>query len=205
MITKFLKAKHWQMFLLIFGIPFLAYLLTMIGVVTTVGAGNEPTPQMLASLFMFFPLMMIIFVFMHFGWLYSVATGLQAKVPEGVKMKVRKFKVFFTIPLVYIGLIIFFLLFMMNDLESGNFISESFIVGVFAVVFPLHLFSIFCILYTMYFVAKTFKTAELQRKVSFSDFAGDFFLVWFLPIGIWIIQPKINRMVVVNQEGVEGG
>ena len=57
----------------------------------------------------------------------------------------------------------------------------------------------------MYFVAKTFKTAELQRKVSFSDFAGDFFLVWFLPIGIWIIQPKINRMVVGNQEVIVGG
>jgi hypothetical protein len=53
----------------------------------------------------------------------------------------------------------------------------------------------FCIFYTLYFVAKTFKTVELQREVKFSDFAGEFFMIWFYPIGIWIIQPKINKMI----------
>lgn len=41
--------------------------------------------------------------------------------------------------------------------------------------------------------AKTIKTVELQKKVTFSDFAGEFFLLWFSPIGIWILQPKINK------------
>jgi hypothetical protein len=27
------------------------------------------------------------------------------------------------------------------------------------------------------------------------DFAGEFFLLWFYPVGIWIVQPKINKMV----------
>jgi hypothetical protein len=30
--------------------------------------------------------------------------------------------------------------------------------------------------------------------VSFYDFSGPFFLLWFFPIGIWIIQPRINRL-----------
>jgi hypothetical protein len=47
----------------------------------------------------------------------------------------------------------------------------------------------------LYFVAKTFKTVELQREVSFSDFVGEFFMIWFYPVGIWIIQPKINKMI----------
>ena len=47
----------------------------------------------------------------------------------------------------------------------------------------------------MYFVAKTLKTVELQKEVLFSDFAGEFFIVWFFPIGIWIIQPKINKII----------
>jgi hypothetical protein len=64
-----------------------------------------------------------------------------------------------------------------------------------AIIFPLHLFSMFCIFYCLYFVSKTFKTVELQRETTFSDFAGDFFLIWFYPIGIWIVQPKINKMV----------
>jgi hypothetical protein len=64
-----------------------------------------------------------------------------------------------------------------------------------AIIIPLHLFSMFCIFYCLYFVSKTFKTAELQRQTTFSDFAGEFFLLWFYPVGIWIVQPKINKMV----------
>ena len=73
---------------------------------------------------------------------------------------------------------------------SGGLIS-----GIFGIILPLHFLSMFGILHSMYFVAKTFKTVELQREVSFSDFAGEFFLIWFYPVGIWIIQPKINKMV----------
>lgn len=58
----------------------------------------------------------------------------------------------------------------------------------------MHLFSMFCLFYCLYFVAKTIKTAELQKETSFGDFAGEFFLIWFYPIGIWFIQPKINRI-----------
>jgi len=54
----------------------------------------------------------------------------------------------------------------------------------------LHILSMFGLIYSFFYVAKTFKTVELQREVSFSDFAGDFFLLLFFPIGVWIIQPK---------------
>jgi hypothetical protein len=47
----------------------------------------------------------------------------------------------------------------------------------------------------MSYVAKTIKTAELKRKVGLSEFSGEFFLLWFYFIGIWIIQPKINKLV----------
>ena len=41
----------------------------------------------------------------------------------------------------------------------------------------------------------TMDSVELQREVSFSDFAGEFFMIWFFPIGIWIVQPKVNKMI----------
>jgi hypothetical protein len=65
----------------------------------------------------------------------------------------------------------------------------------FGFIFILHLLSMFGIFYSLYFVAKTIKTVELQTKVSFSDFAGEFLLIWFFPIGIWVVQPKINKMI----------
>ena len=47
-------------------------------------------------------------------------------------------------------------------------------------------------------MAKTIKTAEQKRKLDFGDFAGEFFLMWFFMIGVWILQPKINRMSEEN-------
>ena len=67
--------------------------------------------------------------------------------------------------------------------------------AIFALIIPFHLFAMFCIFYCLYFVSKVFKTVELQRKVAFSDFAGEFFMIWFFIVGIWIIQPKINKMI----------
>ena len=80
----------------------------------------------------------------------------------------------------------------MGSLFSGlvtNGVSNS--GWIVAIIIPLHLFSMFCI---FYLIAKTIKTAELQRKVGFGDFAGEFFLLWFYFIGIWINQPKVNKL-----------
>lgn len=118
MIDKFLKAKHWQLFLLTFGVPMIFQLLITGSMVSDIGMESNPDPMVMFSYMKFFPIMMIIFM------------------------------------------------------------------GVF-----------FCVIYSLYFVAKTFKTVELQREVKFSDFAGEFFMIWFYPIGIWIIQPKINKMI----------
>lgn len=56
----------------------------------------------------------------------------------------------------------------------------------------------FCTVYTMYFAAKTIKLAELQRPVTFTDFADEFFLIWFFPIGIWFVQPRINELALAT-------
>jgi hypothetical protein len=131
-----------------------------------------------------------------FGWFWSIAIGLQKKVPENVKMKVKKFKILFFIPLIYILCILAFIGTSMNGLINNEIEPTGVQIGsVFALIIPLQLFSMFCIFYSLYFVAKTFKTVELQREVKFADFAGEFFMIWFYPIGIWIVQPKINKMI----------
>jgi len=44
-------------------------------------------------------------------------------------------------------------------------------------------------------MAKTVKSGELNRRARFSDYIGEFFLLWFWPLGIWFIQPKVNKLV----------
>lgn len=187
MVDRFLEAKHWQMFVLTFGIPLVFQFLMMGSIVSRIAASQNPDPEIIFGYFKFFPLMMILFMGFLLGWYWSVGVGLQRFIPTDVKLKVNRFKIFLLIPAVYV---VFFLGFFMTLMGSGG---PSPIL--FAFIFPLHFFSMFCLLYCLYFVAKTIKTAELQRKVTFSDFAGEFFMIWFYPIGIWIIQPKINQMV----------
>jgi len=185
MKEKFLKAKHWQIFLLTIGIPMILQMILMPIMIVS----DNPT-----LLFSVMPIISIIFMGTFFGWFWSIAIGLQFRVPENVKMKVQKFKIFFLIPMVYMIVIFGLLFFGFTALDNGANPGPMFAV----IIVPLHLFSMFCIFYSMYFVAKTFKTVELQKEVTFSDFAGDFFLFWFFPIGVWIIQPKINKMVETN-------
>jgi hypothetical protein len=173
-----LKIKHWQLFLLLFGIPMS---LQTVFITSMISGGGRDSNY---SFIVLFPIIMILYVGGFFGWFWSVVVGLQSKVPADVKMKVGKFKIFFLIPLIYIIFIIGFLV--------SGFAPHP---AIFALIIPLHLFSMFCMFHNLYFVAKTYKTVELQREVIFSDFAVEFFLIWFFPIGVWFIQPRLNKFV----------
>ena len=196
MTDKFLRAKHWQLFLLLFGVPMLFQFVIMTSMISNIEASGSPNPAMMFDQMKFFPLIMVVYMAVFFSWFWSMAIGLQAKVPEGVKMKVKKFKIFFFIPLCYMTLIMFFMGFVFNGIADGTEDpSGALFGGLVMIIFPLHLLSMFCMFYILYFAAKTVKTVELQREVKFSEFAGEFFLLWFYPIGVWIVQPKINKMI----------
>lgn len=187
MIDKFLKAKHWQIFLITMGLQIVFQIAIMYIVFTS-------EDFMLA--FKLFPIVIIFVMGGYLAWFWSLGAGLQCKVPAHITMKVTRFKIFLIIPGVYMLLIAAGIGAMFSGLfEGGGVPSFGLIGGVIGVVFPLHIFSMFCMFYSLYFVAKTVKTVELQQEVSFSDFAGEFFMLWFYPVGIWIIQPKVNAMV----------
>jgi hypothetical protein len=195
----FQKAKHWHLFLLMFGIPIFFQLFVMGNMISQISLNeNSPDLSFMVNYIRLFPIIMILFMGTFFGYFWSIAIGLQHKIPQGLKMKTTKFKIFFFIPLVYI---LFFLILigslmssMFTGANSGTEPDITSIGLIMSIVFPLHFFSMFCIFYCLYFVAKTLRTIELQRECSFSDFAGEFFLIWFYPIGIWIIQPRINKI-----------
>jgi hypothetical protein len=193
---RFLKARHWQLFLLTFGLAMIFQFIIMGTMFASIGNGEQPDPGAFLRFFYAFPVMMAILTGTLFGWFWSIAIGLQKKLPANVTMKTSKFKIFFFIPLLYMVLISITVgAAMIGILEKGAEPNPALIAGLMAIILPLHLFSMFCMFYCLYFVSKTIKTIELQRETTFSDFAGEFFLIWFYPVGIWIIQPRINQMV----------
>lgn len=167
------------------------------GLFVNIDPYNNELPSEFFSYFSIFPVIMALYLYVLFGWFYSVAVGLQSQLPEGVKLNVNRFKIFFFIPVIYL-LVIFIgmaVLFNSIDIDSGEppFSFESAGIGV-VIIIPLHLFSMFCIFHTMYFCAKTLKSVELGRMARSGDYIGEFFLFWFWFIGVWILQPRINKL-----------
>ena len=195
MIDKFLKAKHWQLFLLTFGIPMIFQFIMMDSMISNIGTESKSELIMTSDYMNFFPIIVIIYMGVLFGWFWSISIGLQTKIPRNIKMKTKKFKIFFFIPLVYIFFISLFIGGVFSGIKlNGTEPSVGYVIGMIGIILPLHLLSMFGIFYSIYFVAKTLKTVELQKEVNFGDFASDFFILWFYFIGIWIIQPKINKI-----------
>lgn len=199
MTNIFLRAKHWQLFLPMIGIPLLSqiYMYAKIWIIEStpvIVESSEGFTQVLEEKFIqfdWYPIILLLFSLLLFGWLWALGIGLQKWLPAEIKMKTTRFKVFFFIPLVYI-------LFIINSMSgiftgNGNVFFKN-LGTIVAVIVPLHLFSMFCIFHTIYFAAKTMKTVQLNRKVGFGDFIGEFFLLWFYFIGIWVIQPKVNHL-----------
>lgn len=205
MINWFLRAKHWQLFLLTFGVMVIGYVTIMYlfftDIMAMAGSGRQPDPTMMFRYLKFLPVFVVFVTLVTMGWFWSVGIGLQRKLPSGVIMKTNLFKIFLIVPAVY--LVVFFVLMaiLLNqvfDMAANNELPEQVgfpsMVAFPLIIMPLHFFSLFCYFYNMYFVAKTIKTVELQRATTFGDFVGEFFLVWFYPIGVWILQPRINSL-----------
>jgi hypothetical protein len=182
-----LNAKHWHLFVLSFGIPFLLQIIMFARMMTKVFTNQELLPTSMFSDSMVLLIITAIFYAILPLWIWIVATGLQDKVPENVKLKVNRFRIFFIIPVVY------FILYMI--LFFPSLIKFQVEPTIFLIIMPLHFFAMFCMIYCIYFTAKTLKTVELQRIVHSSDYIGEFFLIWLFPIGVWFIQPRINKIV----------
>ena len=203
----FLTAKHWQLFLIVFALPIFAYFIFMFIMMGSMFMQVDPQPEFMFNvMYKFMAIFSIIGIVSYgslFWWEWAIATQLQSKIPSALQMKVGKFKVFFWIPVVYVLVFTALFVFMFSVMLSFQDEPNPALFGLsFVMIIPVHLFAMFCIFYVMYFVAKTIKTVELQRETTFGDFAGEFFLIWFYPIGIWIIQPKINQWMAEQKDVV---
>jgi hypothetical protein len=167
--TFFVRAKHWQIFLLI------------VGAATTLlsFAKAQSADEMLRAALPFGLLMTLSMVFVG-AWLWSMGSFLNSVVQPSLRLRLGFFRVALVYPMLY--MFVFVAVF-----TSANPL-------LLAVLFPLHVFAMFCLFYDFYFVSRSLAMAETPKVASFADYAGSFFLLWFFPVGVWFIQPRVNRL-----------
>lgn len=201
MIQFFLKLKHWQLFLSLGMLPILMQVFQVrqtnqMLAQSQQGAMVDPLEIMepMFSLFSVIIAVSFITAFVLLMWLYSIVVGLRNLVPEDFRVNLTKFKFFFFAPIVYFVILIIGFGVLIYKMEYLGFTPDKEILFWIIPMIPLHLFSLFCMLYVLYTAAKTIKIAEVKEQLRFSQFAGEFFLLWLNFIGVWILQPRINKL-----------
>jgi hypothetical protein len=77
--------------------------------------------------------------------------------------------------------------------QTQTFGSIDFVIAV------LGIYSGFAIFQVLFFAAKTFATIECRREVFFSDYFKTFFQIACFILGIWTLQPRINRVFTAQE------
>lgn len=180
-MKQLLTIKHWQIFILLIGIPMIFQFILMGSIIM----GNNSR-----IIFTAFPMLTVLFTGLIFSWFYALGTNLYKRLPETAEMNLTRFKIALVLPIAYILALSVFMFSIFCNISGG----EKPNLVIFAFIVPLHLISMVCIFYCLYFNAKALKTVELQRPVEFGEYIGEFFMFWFFPVGIWILQPRLNKL-----------
>jgi hypothetical protein len=171
----FLKAKHWQVFLLLFAVPTIAEIAASAYIPTTIRSWKDFGYGGLLYLGL-----MLLDTLCLFAWLWAMGSFLNSLQNPARRLNQGFFRVALVYPFIYMP---FFFWFLLN--------SEAIPVQV---VFPLHLFATLCFFYVFYFVAKNLVTVNKRKEVFIGDYAKSWILLCLFPIGVWFIQPRINQL-----------
>lgn len=119
-------------------------------------------------------------------WLLSVNIGLRKYVPENAKPSNGKFLIAFSMFAVFqISSLLY-----LGEISGGpvEIMEKMSVLNLLQL--PMLAASIWLFLLT----AKIIKSAELQREAKIDDYAVNILLIFFLFVGIWMIQPKLNKI-----------
>jgi hypothetical protein len=174
-VRFFLRVKHWHIFLLLFVVPTIAEIGAIGALPTRVQSWHD-----FGSAGFFYLGTMVIYLLCFLAWFGSMGLFLDSIVKPELRMKTRFFWFALVYPVVYMPI---FFSFVFSDPRLPV-----------SVILPLHITCMVCLFYCLYFVSKSLVLVETGKPVSFYEYSGPFFLLWFYPIGAWIIQPKINQL-----------
>jgi len=163
----FLEMKHWELFLMIF-LPTALCLLFRIPFERLV----------IASIALF---MMIVLQ----TWFFSIGYWANRRLPESRRSGTALFIIGLTIPVIYLVMVIIIYFPMLSSSTPPPPPTW---------MLPMHMASMAGIFYGIWFSARKLKSLLENEDADFMIFSNTFFLMWIFPLGIWLIQPDVNKL-----------
>ena len=180
------RRKAWQVFLLLVLPMFISQFLILSNMPSHSSMSQPPSMETFDALFTQTMLMSFLMMILLLGWLLSIGFAANRRVKQELRQKTRLAIGCAIYAASYIGLASFLWP------SPGSFSSEP---GSMGLIVPLHLLAMVAMFYVLAFAAKNVIMAERQAAISFFDYSGPFFLMWFFPVGVWLVQPRVNRLV----------
>lgn len=181
----FLRCRHWQMFLLVVGIPLVLQLVQNILFVWT-------GPTSAGSFSSLLGLLVIIPLFIYFIWIYTVGKRFNESI-LGSGRKVRMFEISLFVSFFgHLFLLIYFWSYsnLINQAEGEELLPIS--------LLALMVFiSFFTLFYALSFMARALVQMERGSNIHSSEYYSEFIMALIFPLGIWLLQPRINRQAML--------
>jgi hypothetical protein len=166
-VKVFLEMKDWQLFLIFSGYA--------IGMSTLEAYSAHSMAAGVLSVVLFWAL--------YGGWLWAIVSEANRRLDPSLRKSPR----WMMLGMAYAALCMLGGEIFLSPLEGRKDMS-----GVAVLLGPSALLGMF---YAMAFTARRLVTLERQQRVTFFDYSRMFFLFWFFPIGLWIIQPRVNKIL----------
>ncbi len=174
----FLKLKHWQVFLVtVIGFILFPFIL-LYDILHQLSVPNGTNINTISLPFFIYSIHYTIFIYYFLLWNLIVNLNKLAKIKNQFLLNL----LFFT-PLILI-------LFILNILTKLNLPFIIFTISLFLSLFVILLTTGYCVYYT----AKKINLIYRKKQINFSDYFLDAILLFLFPIGVWLIQPKINKI-----------
>lgn len=185
--------KHWQVWLLVIGLPLGFWLLDYaLSFSVFLDDGYSSGNRMLGSALLAF-YNFISFLLLYALWTYTMGKSLFSRVIDKSGLHRSLFGFVVIMPAIYAIAIL--VLISMNYEDY----TEQYSKLIFRFFETVQLLCIFSFFYCNFFIAKALVSNELGRQADVSDYLSVFFYLILFPIGIWLVQPRINTVFVRPQ------
>src|ERR1700686_2777966 len=149
----FLRARHWQIFLLLVGVGIVSSIWLVVAAATITPENFRRITSLLAG----FTCINMLFLL---AWFWAMGSFLNSIVEPALRLGIGFFRFAFIYPIFY------FPLFLVIASSHSRPIEPWWIPTVFA----LHFLGMFCLLYNLHFAAKTLVLAETRKPALFNDY-----------------------------------
>ena len=113
-------------------------------------------------------------------WIYSIITELSKKIPKYTELSKIVMIMLIVYPSIYMPIGLILLLSRYIDMD---------------IILPFHYTAMICMFLLMVLTCITIIKFEKAERLKRSNGVGLFLGIWYFPIGIWIIQPKLNEYI----------